>query len=103
MKTYGKNPAETVKQKPKLYNEMKFFQTAATLASATALFARVSGECDGIRKADIVTELDLYNSVVATNTLHLPDGELRYTSKFAMQRCLFASVGLSRAIVPCVP
>ena len=68
---------------------MKFLQTtttAVTLVSAAATFffapVLVSGECDGIQEAAVVTELDLFDSTVVTNTLHLPNGELRYNSKF---------------------
>ena len=65
---------------------MKLFQTATMLASAvtTALFVAspvVRGECAGIQNADIVTELNFYDSKTVTNTLHLPGGELRYDSK----------------------
>ena len=66
---------------------MKYFQTALTLTSAaTAFFTPVSGQCD-FQEADIVTELDLFDSKVANNTLHLPGGELRYSSKFSMMLC----------------
>jgi len=59
---------------------MKFFQPALTfLSAATAFFAPVSGECD-FKEADIVTELDLFDSEVKTNTLHTPGGELRYNN-----------------------
>lgn len=53
--------------------------TIITLAStATVFLSPVRGECDEIQVADTVTEFDFFDSILTTNTLHLPDGELRY-------------------------
>lgn len=59
---------------------MKFF--TAALALSSTLFAPVSGQekCEGYQAADVVTMIDLFQSVVVTNTLHEKDGEIRYNN-----------------------
>eukprot|EP00535_Pseudo-nitzschia_heimii_P013293 CAMPEP_0197196326 /NCGR_PEP_ID=MMETSP1423-20130617/32297_1 /TAXON_ID=476441 /ORGANISM="Pseudo-nitzschia heimii, Strain UNC1101" /LENGTH=626 /DNA_ID=CAMNT_0042650119 /DNA_START=12 /DNA_END=1892 /DNA_ORIENTATION=- len=55
---------------------MKF--VSAALALAMIAPANAGDPCDGEQLPDIVTNLDLYESNVVTNTLHLDGGELRY-------------------------
>ena len=60
---------------------MKFF--VAALALTWILFAPARGECNGILPTTdpTVTQLDFEESVITTNSLHIPDGELRYDSE----------------------
>lgn len=60
---------------------MKFF-VAAALALSSALFASpVNADCCKPEDHRTITKLDLYESTVVTNELHIDHGELRYNSE----------------------
>jgi len=63
---------------------MKFLATAAA-ALSLALVASVSdaagnGGCDGVFIPGTITDLNLYDSIITDNTLHVAGGELRYSN-----------------------
>jgi len=61
---------------------MRFISAALIVTSALTLFDPARGAvpviCDGDQEPDRITRMNLTDSEVTTNTLHLPDGELRY-------------------------